>query len=342
MTLYSDYHRNNIRKNILVNSNFNIWTVGTTFVGITNGYTADCWYYGEGLTTGVTTVSAQSTLLPNSACAKTFKINIDTAQSSLSGGELIHFMNRVEGYNFLPLAGKVATLSFWAYCSTPGVYCVFFRNQSAAVSYVRDFTINSANTWEFKRIPVIFNDTIGTWNYSNALGVDVGFTPCCGPTYQTATTGQWVSGNYIASPNISNNFQKNINNVFLLSQVQLEAGEVATEYENKSINQDSLECRRYYQVIQINHMHALSAQNSAGAAYANIYIHPMRTTPTFAITGSQIWKPGPNGWRNTTTTANSVATSKRMRLLFQDTASSDFIAGESILIVGTIWLSAYL
>lgn len=340
MTLYSDYHRDRLRKNILINSNFNVWSIGTTLVG-PNGYTADMWLYGETMTTGVTTVSAQGSVLPNSACANTFKIQIDTAESDITGSEYIHFMQRVEGLNFQPLAGKVATLSFWVYCSTPGTYCVWFRNQGAEVSYVKDFTISSASTWEFKRINVIFNDTIGTWNYNINHGVDVGFSLCCGSTFQTATTGQWVSGNYIASTNISNNFPKTVGNVFLLSQVQLEVGDVATEYESKSITQDVLECSRYYQVIQVNHMHAASVSNGAGAVYANIVIPMMRTTPSFAITGSQIWKPGPNGWRNTTSTALSSATAWRVKLVFQDSSSSDFVAGQSVLMVGTIWLSAY-
>ena len=131
-------------------------------------------------------------------------MQVTTAQSSLTSSEYIHMFHKIDGYTAIyKLLRKPLQLSFWIYASVAGTYCCWLRNGTATASVVQDFTINSANTWEYKvvRFPQIDN-SIGTWNYGTGIGLTIGFTPACGSTFHTPTLGQWVSGNYICSTNV--------------------------------------------------------------------------------------------------------------------------------------------
>lgn len=335
MALYSDRIRS--RKNVLINGNFDVWKRGWPLAN-PQGYSADMWFCSEEMATGSITATT-STLKPDLRSNYSYKINIDTAQSTITANEYIHLIQWVEGYNFLPLVRHPAVLSFWVYCSTPGTYCVFFRSNNNDLSYIQDFTINSANTWELKRIPVTFDYTGGTWNYTTGIGLHVGFTPCCGSSYQTSTTGQWVSGNYIASTNISNNFQKVANNVFLLSRVQLERGTQATEFEYMNIEDTVIDTNRYYQTFVVSSVTCSIITTGTCTAYGHIFIDLMRTAPSMTITNAQIWSRQ-NGWRTPTTTTPTIAAKERITLIFQDTGVSNYTAGDVGLMNATFRLYA--
>jgi len=336
MTLYTERIRS--RKNAIINGNFDVWQRGWPLTN-PQGYTADMWFCTEELTTGSMTVTTSTSPKPNLRCNYAYKINIDTAQSSLTANEYIHLLHRIEGYNFLPLVGHPAVFSFWVYCTTPGTYCVFFRSNNNDRSYVQNFTVNSANTWEFKRIPITFDYSGGTWNYTTGIGLCVGFTPCCGTTYQTATTGQWISGNYIASTTISNNFQKTVNNVFLLSQVQLERGTQATEFEYLNMEETQAEVYRYYQTFYVSAVDCSIITSSYGVSYGHLTIDVMRTTPSLIIVSPLMWSRQ-NGWRTPTRTSASVAVKDRVTLIFEDTGVSNYTAGDAGLLDLGIILSA--
>lgn len=335
MTKYSDYNRLSLKRNVVINGNYNVWRKG--YGPFTSaGISVDTVYWGETMSTGQAQASRETTLLPNSYCTGSYKVEVTTAQSTLSASEYIHFFHAIEGYTAIyKLLRKPLKLSFWVYASVPGTYCCWLRNGGADASVVQDFTINSANTWEYKIVsfPEIDN-SIGTWAYWTGRGLCIGFTPCCGTTYQTSTLGQWISGNYIASTNISNNIQKTANNVFILSQVQLEDGEITTEFDHMEIEKESMFAYRYYQVFEVNTVQALSLANGTGLYYAHITTYRMKAPPTASIVTPLMWSPG-HGWKTPTSTASTYMGNGRVTLVFNDTANSGYVAG----VVGLIRIS---
>jgi hypothetical protein len=141
--------------------------------------------------------------------------------------------------------GQKITLSFWVWSNLAGIYCVSFRNTGNDRSYVAEYTINAANTWEKKTITLTMQDGLsGTWNFVEGSGLNVAFCQACGTAYQT-TPGAWQSGNFLATAN-QVNFLSAPRNLFLVD-VQLELGPVATPFECRPFGDELALCQRYYE-----------------------------------------------------------------------------------------------
>jgi len=240
---------NMIGKNSIINGDFNIWQRGTSFVGLTGvAYTADRFYYNR---MGVMSHDvSRSSDVPNIAQAgRGFNysalIDCQNIDSSISATDLCVYETTIEGYNFLPLAQKTMTLSFWVKATKVGIYCVYLANSINDRSYIAEYTINTSETWEFKTITIAASPSAGTWNYTNGVGIRVGFVLAAGSNLQT-TKDIWQTGSYFATENQVNACD-NTNNNFRLTGIQLEAGDAFTGYEGRFIQDELSYCQRYFE-----------------------------------------------------------------------------------------------
>lgn len=183
------------------------------------------------------------------------KYKVNTVNSSLASSHLTMIYSRLEGINtsrfgFGRSWAKTVTISFWVRSSVTGTYCFSMRNSGPSFrSYIKEFTIDVANTWE-KKVITIPGDISGTWDISNNVGLDLGWCLGIGTDYQT-TPNVWQTGNFIGSSN-QVNWNSTLGNTFYLTGVQLEEGEVATEFEHCSYQAVLEECKRYYEVLNVS------------------------------------------------------------------------------------------
>jgi hypothetical protein len=236
-------------KNLIINGDFEIAQRGTSFTSVGNDtYTSDRFRYIKSgamvhdisQNSDVPTVTQAGRYIPNSLL-----IDCTTIDSSIGAGDYAAIEQKIEGYNFQAIAQKTFTLSFWVKATKTGTYCAAFRNTGVDRSYVAEYTINSANTWEYKTITVSSSPSAGTWNYNNGIGLHVAFLLATGSTFQT-TAGSWQTGNYFGTSNQVNACD-NVSNDFRIASVQVEAGSVATEFEKRSIQQEENLSYRYYE-----------------------------------------------------------------------------------------------
>jgi hypothetical protein len=338
MTQYSNFLQRKNR-NALWNGNFTSWPEGlTTF---TNSNTAAMTVVGSNFDSGVVVPSGTDTTKPNENCIYVHRMTATTGEATVTGSEYSHLLIRVEGYDFLPFIGKRATLSFWVRASVTGTHSISFRNTGGDRSYITEYTINQADTWEYKVVHVTFDYSGGTWDYTNGIGINVIFTPCCGTTYATSTTDEWVTGNYIASTNQVNTFATT-GNTFYLSQCQLELGDVASEYEHLDAALLARMSYRYYQNIYQYHAMGTQVSNGSGNNYTHIdYIVPMRTIPTITASGDAIWS-GATGWRSVTSRSFGNAQTFRSMGIFADSTYSPYTSLWALLMYGSLKLDARL
>ena len=172
------------------------------------------------------------------------KVEVTTADASVAAGDYEVIATFVEGYNFAPIAQQVMTLSFWVKSSKTGIYCVALQSSISDRSFVSEYTINSANTWENKTITIDASPSAGTWNYTNGIGLAVQFTLMAGATYQ-GTADAWQSANIFATSN-QVNFDDTIGNTFQIALVQLEKGSSSSGFERRSIQSELELCQRYF------------------------------------------------------------------------------------------------
>jgi hypothetical protein len=270
-------------RNRIINGGMDIAQRGTSFAAIAAGtYSMDRWIWGQDGAM-VCTVS-QSTDVPNNTFQSSYKVDVTTVDSSIAAGDFAVIQQYIEGYNVRDLIGTTFTLSFWVKSPKTGVHCVGLRNVPPVDrSYVKEYTIISANSWEYKTLTVPSGlITAGTWNWTNGTGLLLDFVLAAGATFQT-TADAWQTGNFLATAN-QVNVMDNTANDFFITGVQLEPGAVATPFERRIFGQELALCQRYYTTVN-----TFMAGYTAGV-FSNSYTlqlaTQMRTTPTITITSS--------------------------------------------------------
>ena len=155
----------------------------------------------------------------------------------------------VEGLNVWDLGWGAAgaapvTLSFWVRSSLTGTFGGAVQNSAQNRSYPYSYTINSANTWEFKTI-VIPGDTTGTWLTTNGVGLFVRFALGVGANF-SGTAGAWAGSQLFSATGATSVVGTN-GATFYITGVQLEKGSVATPFEFRQFGTELVLCQRYYQ-----------------------------------------------------------------------------------------------
>jgi hypothetical protein len=289
-------------RNRIINGAMEISQRGPTFVAPA-GYTLDRFVFSTAGPTGggVATVT-RSTDAPNNTFQYSLKVDVTTADTSIAAGDFSHIVQRIEGYNVRDLIGQTFTLSFWVKSPKTGVHCVSFRNSIFDRTHVLEYTVSTANTWEYKSVTVTGGlITAGTWNWTNGIGVDVVFTLLAGTVFQT-TTGSWQTGNFIGTSNQVNVMDNTANN-FFLTGVQLEAGPVATPFERRPIGAELVLCQRYFEKSSGNVAFGTMA-GSTSAFRQIIYCFKVEKRATPSVTTT--FNSGTTGVQNITTTSAEV------------------------------------
>lgn len=233
-------------------------------VSATSAYVADRWNIACG-GTAAATVQRVSNDGPSYFMHNSLKIVTSTAytpDATLTG---CHVFQPIEKYNVADLMYGVAsaqavTVSFWCKSTIAGKYSTFLYVGDGALvnsayttrTCVMNFTINSANTWEYKTVTFPADTAAANWfNIAdNAAGVLWGIDLGSGTNRGTSNTGVWQesSNGYVKTPDSVNLFAT-VNAQFNLSAVQLEVGTAPTPFQFRSYADELRLCQRYYEKV---------------------------------------------------------------------------------------------
>ena len=234
-------------KNVIINGDMEISQRGTSFAAVANGdYCLDRFTYGK-VGTMVHTIT-QDTDVPTLAdtghtSKHSLKVDCTTIDATIAAGDVCKMDYKVEGYDYFPLVGKTVTLSFKVKATKIGIYCVSFTNANSDRSYIVEYEVLVTDTWENKTVTVLLDETGGTWDYINGVGVNINFALACGSTFHAAADA-WQTGLYFATSNQVNACDSTDNN-FWLSQVKLEIGSGATDFVSRPYAEELALCKRY-------------------------------------------------------------------------------------------------
>jgi hypothetical protein len=208
---------------------------------------------------------------------------------SIVASDFFSFVQRIEGLNVSDLAWGTAnaqsvTISFWARSSLTGSFGAALQNSALDRSYPFTYTINAANTWEYKTVTVP-GDTTGTWLTTNGTGIQLRFNLGTGSD-RTGPAGAWAGANYNA-PNSTVSVVGTSGATFYITGVQLEAGSVATPFERRDYGRELIMCQRYtYRHSaegDINNYAPIGMGRYYGTNAAQLYVPfkvTMRTSPS--------------------------------------------------------------
>lgn len=267
----------NRRRNL--NGDCRIAQLGTSYPAA-NRHTIDMWWYGFA-GAQVSTVTLEADAPAGSGFVYSHRSTVTTADSAIAADDYASHRTVIEGYDVADLVGKTFTVSFRVRSAKTGIHCVALRNSGLDRSYVHEFTIAAANTWESHKFTVVGGlPAGGTWNLTNGVGLEVGFTLAAGSTYHT-TAGAWQTGSFIATAN-QVNVLDTIGNIFAVTGLQVELGDTATPYERRSIGAELSQVQRYGRLNGGLSGWTTSTTFINGLA-VDFSSNPMRATPTIQL-----------------------------------------------------------
>jgi len=216
-----------------------------------------------------------------------------------SGASEVLLRQPIEGFNTADLLWGTAnaatvTLSFWVRSSLTGTFSGNIRNfGNWNRSYVFTYTINSANTWEYKTI-TITGDTTGSWNGATNTGsLDVGFDLGAGSSFRTSTTNAWTAGGFNGATG-SVSIVGTSGATFYITGVQLEKGSTATSFDYRPYGTELALCQRYCFVYRpsTNYAPYLMAHGINTTSMRGLLKFPqtMRAAPSLTFTAANTFQ----------------------------------------------------
>lgn len=184
------------------------------------------------------------------------KFTTTTADTSLTGSQRCLYFTKIEGQNaqhleFGTTNAKPVTLSFWVRSSVTGTFSGSLQNGAQNRSYPYDYTINAADTWEYKTI-TIPGDVTGTWATDNTKSHQIFWSLGMSSDY-AAPVNAWVAAQRWGSTTGTAGIMGTLNATWYITGVQLEVGRNATDFEYRSYGEELALCQRYYQKKRIGY-----------------------------------------------------------------------------------------
>ena len=251
-------------KNILDNAAFLVAQKGTSY-SITNPNaplrTLDRWTYRRsGTFANVRFTVSQSTGPSAGNLPHAMKIQTTTVEgNNPNDNESAGFSQGVERQDiehigFGTNTCKPCTMSFYVKSSITGTFYAAIYSGAHAQVVHQPYTINSANTWEYKTVtfPAL---TSGTDNglADNSIGLAV-YWVLDAVNHPSGVAGTWRDttggdNNPLFTPSGAGNtgFVNTLNATFEISGCKLEVGEQATPFEHRSFGEELSLCKRYYE-----------------------------------------------------------------------------------------------
>jgi len=271
------------RRNLIINGAFTIAQRSTSETGVnTNGYkTVDRWNYNRD-TASVLTMS-QDTNAPD-GFANSFKILVTTtATPGTTDQDRIE--QRIESQNVQHLkygtsGAQQLTVSFWVKTNKTGNWSVGLYMDSSGYTISQAYTVNSADTWEYKTVTFAANTAQAmTGNFR------LWFTFAAGTDRKSGTSNTWSTSTTNRAVGQSVNLLDTINNYWQITGVQMEVGDTATPFEHRSYGEELELCKRYFE--KINYVNtefvALGVSNLTTASNASLSYTEKRVAPTINL-----------------------------------------------------------
>jgi hypothetical protein len=304
--------------NACPNGGFEGWQFGTSFAAIADAvYFADRWVSNKS-GAGIWTI-AQDSSVPavawNAAAASwSAKVTVTTADASIAAGDLYAIYTAIEGYDIRDLMNGFA-VSWWARAHRTGTYCASFVNKAFNRSYIVEYTIAVADTWQY--FTAVVPAPIGTWTLDTQIGMYCLFSLAMGSTFGSgASASTWLStGSYTTANQI--NGVAATSDTFSLWGLNVVPGTVPQPYHPMPFPLLWERLRRYCQKFAAgtSGAYATSFSNSTTDAYAVLYLPTsMLGVPTSVFSAaSTFWHYQLSGTFTPTAIVTAAAGPDRVR-----------------------------
>ena len=289
-------NRSNRRMNI--NGAFQVWQRSTS-VSVSDGsnedyQSADRWIFKYGsAAAGVATISRSTDVPTRKGFGYSYKVDITTANTSLANSYHVISEYRFEGQDIInsgwdyKSASSYLTTSFWFKTNKTGNPKLPLTFKIGSRYYCVEVTISDTN-WNKYSVTIPGDPSAGDIANDSASGFVMLIGWSIGD--DRAGTGEtWTSTATYRTSNGANFFDSTSNDMYLTG-VQIEVGDVATDFEHRSYGDELARCQRYYyQETYTDNYHQVRYSFVASSTQQAINFDlpvPMRTAPTVTNNGN--------------------------------------------------------
>tara|TARA_Y100001937_G_scaffold97413_1_gene132662 strand:+ start:1091 stop:2233 length:1143 start_codon:yes stop_codon:yes gene_type:complete len=275
----------------------------TTGIGSDTAFVCDRWAYRKGGSPSFRATISQNTTVPTGQGFLTsLKVDCTTAQTSLSAGDRFGIDQKIEAQNLVNLkqgtsSADKTTLAFWVRSNLTGQFNIWiYKPDNTVRSFVKAYTISSADTWEKKIINIPADTDSGApVANDNGEGWRITWMLAAGSTFSSGSIATSWENYSNANIGVSQtNFGSSTDNEFYLTGVQLEVGEFDSDtippFPFESFSSNLHKCRRYFQKSPktdgLNHyaLHDMFAYDNNNCFAGYIFNPPMRDAPSISQT----------------------------------------------------------
>jgi len=277
--------------NLIINGAMNVAQRSSSVTGATtNGYyTCDRFKVQIG-NIGTYTVD-QSTDAPN-GFSNSWKISCTTADASPAAGDYLLLNHFIEGQDLQSLGfgtsgAKALTMSFWVKSNKTGN--ASFEIEQVDNSYKMagfQYTINAANTWEYKTISIPA-DASGVINNDNGAGFQINWWLNSGSTFTSGSHNSAWTAFAAGDTNPSNlGVGGSTSDYWQITGVCLNVGDSAIDFPHESYGDTLARCQRYYYTAGVNggRTAVAAGYTSSSTSVRWTFLTPvnMRASPTYS------------------------------------------------------------
>ena len=220
---------------------------------------------------------------------------LNAGQDGADVGDFLYVRQPIEAQNIATSgwdytsASSYITLSFWIRSSVAQNFYGYIQTiDGTNYSYVWETGSLSANTWT-KITKTIPGNSNLVCNTDNGHGLDLMIVRAFDGTDRTASMSLNTWAAYSGSsrtPDQTSTFWTTAGATLEVTGVQLEVGDVATDFEHRSYGDELARCQRYYwQNLKNTYLFQYGETHKRIEIYFPV---PMRTTPTYDHSGGSI------------------------------------------------------
>ena len=277
-------------RNVIYNGACQIAQRGSSFASVTatGTFPVDRFVFHIG-SLGTWTVSQDTDVPTGQGFVKSLKCDVTTADTNVGSGGYCRIDHRLEGQDLQRFCKGTANakdfaLSFWVKSPKTGTHIVELQDADNNRLISKAYTVSTADTWEKKEL-IISKDTTGAFDNDNAKSLTIAWWLAAGSDYTSGTLEtSWVTptnaNRVVGQVNCADNTANN----FYLTGVQLETGDVCSDFEYRSYGDDLRACQRYYfKETAVTNGFLSSCGFACNATFGIVHCDfpvPMRAAPT--------------------------------------------------------------
>ena len=278
-------------RNLVINGAMQVSQRGTS--SSTDGYqTVDRWNWDKSNTDQAATLVEKTTNTPD-GFKNSLKVDCTTAESTLDADETGILRYRIEGQDLQHLKTGTAnaepmTLSFWAKTNAANsgdTYSVcIIEGDISGNDRCQYRTFAPTSTWTRYTMSFV-GQTNNIIRNDSDYGMSIHYVLAAGSSQVTSANTTWSSNTGLKGVTSQSNFFDSTSNEFFITGVQLEVGDIATDFEHRRYGDELARCQRYYYTLNNDTSTTYWFKPLSSGTYRRCQINfptTMRATPTIS------------------------------------------------------------